>query len=53
MAHISKKSSFHFAEIPISRVGLERNPREVGGITVIVKVRFYDLSKMTHFQKMG
>ena len=35
MAHTSKKSSFYFAEIPISRVGLERNPREVGGITVL------------------
>ena len=38
MVHTSKKSSFYFAEIPISRVGLERNSREVGGITVYKKV---------------
>ena len=33
MAHTSKKSSFYFVEFPISRVGLERNPCEVGRIT--------------------
>ena len=34
MAHTSKKSNFYFAEIPISRMGLERSPRKVGEITV-------------------
>ena len=36
---LQNKTSFYFAEIPISRVGLERNPREVGGITVYQKLK--------------